>query len=329
MTATAASLRRGYAIDGVGVGVCADDPAVVAAMDLRLRGFGPDPGAETGAGVRLEFTIDDQSGASRAPEPGRQVYDTRYGSLYYLPQADIVCGTLAGVQLRCEAARGVALFRSAAFSGRELYIATHPLATIALMELLERRGLFSLHAACVATADGRGVLLAGTSGAGKSTLAVALAMTGMSLLADDVVFLACDGDGQAVRVIGFADAIGLTEHAGVQFAAIRERLREPPADGFPKRLVRIEELFGSQAVAECRPEALIFPEVAADQESRVAPMDSSEALLRLVPDVLLTEPAATQAHLAAIGALLDRVQCYTLRSGTDLERAAQLVAGLV
>jgi hypothetical protein len=327
MTVTAATVRRGYAVDGVGMGVCASDPAVVDAMDLRLRGFGPEP--ETDADVWLDFAIDNPSDARRTSEPGRQVYDTRYGSLYYLPQADTVCGTLAGVQLRCEAARGVALFRSAAFAGRELYIATHPLATIALMELLERRGLFSLHAACLASSDGRGVLLAGTTGAGKSTLALALAMAGMSLLADDVVFLACDGGGQAVRVVGFADAIGLTEHAGARFAAIRERLREPAADGFPKRLVRIEELFGSPVVAECRPEALVFPEVAADQESRIAPMDPSDALLRLVPDVLLTEPAATQAHLAAIGALLDRVRCYTLRSGTDLERAAELVAELV
>jgi hypothetical protein len=45
--------------------------------------------------------------------------------------------------------------------------------------------------------------------------------------------------------------------------------------------------------------------------------------------VLLTDTLSTQAHLQAIGALLDQVECYSLRSGADLERAAALVAELV
>ena len=63
--------------------------------------------------------------------------------------------------------------------------------------------------------------------------------------------------------------------------------------------------------------------------ARSTPLDSGDALLRLVPDVLLTDPAATQAHLRAIAALLEQVRCYTLRSGTDLERAAELVQAVV
>ena len=54
-----------------------------------------------------------------------------------------------------------------------------------------------------------------------------------------------------------------------------------------------------------------------------------EALLRLVPDVLLTQAESTRAHLAAIAELLTQVRCYTVRSGHDLERAAQLVRALV
>jgi hypothetical protein len=259
------------------------------------------------------------------------VYDTPHGSLHYFPDSDALCGRVGGVWLRCEPGRGVASLQSAAFVGTDLYLATHPLATICVIELLERLGLFSLHAACLADPDGAGVLLSGPSGSGKSTLSLALARAGMSFLSDDIVFLAPspqDGGG-AVRALGFTDAIGLPDYAAERFGEVRARLSRPPAPGFPKRLGRIEELFGAPAVRACRPHVLVFPQVSHDRFSRVEAFDPGEALLRLVPDVLLTEPVATQAHLAAIGSLLGQVDCYALRSGRDLERAADLIGSLI
>jgi hypothetical protein len=291
-----------------------------------LRDFGCEHGGDPE--LHLEFIVD---GPDPAPLAGtrRPVYDTPHGSLYYYPDADALCGKLGGVDFRCEPSTGVARLRAAAFAGRELYLATHPLATISLMELLERHGRFSLHAACLAAGDGRGVLLAGPSGSGKSTLALALARMGMAFVSDDVVFLAHDSETAAVRVLGFADTIGLTEHAAERFGELRSRLDESPADGFPKCLSRIEDLFGAPALAACEPHALVFPEVVRDRPSAIVPLDPREALLGLVPDVLLTEPVATQAHLAAIAALLGQVRCYALWSGSDLERAAGLVRALV
>lgn len=332
--------RQCYDVHGVALSVLAHEPAVHEAMELRLRDFrcpdGPWPG------VRLEFVAAEDAPAAApavdpapAPDHGRPVYDTPFGSLHYVPATDLLHGTLAGVQLACRPAGGVATLRSAAFAGRDLYLATHPLATIALMELLERRGLFSLHAACLASRDGRGVLLAGPSGSGKSTLALALARAGLPFLSDDLVLLAPAARTGGVRALGFSDAVGLTPYAAERFDELRAALDAPPADGFPKRLRRIEELFedggrgGRPSTRECSPIALVFPRVARRRPSRLVPLDPREALLRLVPDVLLTEPRATQAHLAAIGALLRQVRCYGLDSGDDLERAAALVRELV
>ncbi|MBV9919486.1 MAG: hypothetical protein JOY78_01330 [Pseudonocardia sp.] len=174
------------------------------------------------------------------------------------------------------------------------------------------------------------MLLAGPSGAGKSTLALALAQAGLRFLSDDIVFLAAQSDaGGAVRVLGFADTIGLTEHAAGRFPALRAPGEGPPDTGFPKRLHRIEDLFDRPALPDCRPCALVFPEVSPEHPSAIAALDPGAAMLRLVPDVLLTDPAATHAHLRAIAALLGQVRCYTLRSGFDLERAADLVAALL
>jgi hypothetical protein len=323
MSHTTVTERRSYSIHGVELVVCADHPAVIEAIELRLRDFRG--GGEQPPEIRLEFVVEGRDGSTEPTESGRPVYDTPYGSLYYFPEADVLSGKLAGVQLRCEAARGVALLASATFTDRRLYLATHPLATISLMELLERRGLFSLHAACVADGDGRGVLLAGPSGAGKSTLALALARAGMGFLSDDLVFLARP-DATALQVLGFADAVGLTNGPGERYGS---RQGDAPAEGFPKRLARIDDLSGSPAVPKCEPYALVFTEVARDQPSHIARVDPRDALLRLVPDVLLTQPAATQAHLQAIAALLAHVKCYALRSGTDLGHAVELVRELL
>lgn len=327
MSVEATDVQRWYEVHGVVISINSSEPAVLEAMDLRLRDFRCEM-VVPGVDVRFEFLTDDRDGCAQPAGNGRPVYETPYGSLYYYPDADALWGEFAGVSLRCEPGRGVAVMHAAAFTGRELYLATHPLATISLMELLERRARFSLHAACLATSSGYGVLLAGPSGSGKSTLALALARAGMSFLSDDVVFLEHELPG-AVGALGFPDAVGVTEQTAERFAAFRPLLDEPPAPGFPKRLRRIEDLLGAPAVSECVPAALVFPQVLRDQPSRIASLDPQEALIRLVPDVLMTEPGATQAHLEAIAALLGQVQCYALGSGADLERAAELVRAAV
>lgn len=319
--------ERVYAIDGLAVSVSSDEPAVLEAMDLRLRDFRR-ACAPRHADLRFMFASDDVDAAVPTGR-GRPVYETLHGSLSYFPDSDLLRGQFSGVRLTCDAGGGIALLQASRFTGRELYLATHPLATISLMELLERRRRFSLHAACVADGDGHGVLLAGPSGAGKSTLTMALARAGMSFLSDDVVFLDNDADRRTVRVLGFADAIGLTEHAAERIGGLRRLLDEPPADGFPKRLHRIEELFGADALPTCEPHAIVFPEVTRDPLSTIAPLDCGEALLRLVPDVLLTEPVSTQAHLGAIAGLLGQVRCYAMSTGADLDQAAALVQALV
>ncbi len=327
MSALTKTLCRSYSMHGVTVEVLADEPEVMQAMDVRLRGF---TGAVNPADPSLRFEF-----VSTPPSPpprgaGRPVYETPHGTLDYFTDDDLLSGDLGGVALHCQPGHGRTVIAAPAFQGKALYFATHPVATVALMELMERCGRFSLHAGCLAEADGSGVLLAGPSGAGKSTLTLALARAGLWFLGDDVVFLkpAAEGPGP-LRVLGFADAIGLGSFAASRFAELASMAAAPPAPGFPKRLHRCEELFGRPSVLGCTPRVIVFPEVAPDLPSEVAPIERGEALLRLVPDVLLTQAESTRAHLAAIAELLTQVRCYTVRSGHDLERAAQLVRALV
>lgn len=321
--APALATQRSYDLHGVALALACDDPFVVRTVDDRLRAFavGGERAAAPNA-LRVELL---QGETLTAPAgPGRAVYDTPYGELLYFSESDVIYGELAGVRMHCAAGDGLVRIAAARLRGRDLYLATHPLLTIALMELLERRGRFAIHAGCLAQ-DGRGVLLAGPTGAGKSTLTIALARAGLGFLSDDVVFLGHDPGG-AVRALGFSDTLGVTEQGAARFAELLPALDEPLTEGFPKRLVRIEEALPDVSVIEsCEPRVLIFPRVATDEPSELTALDPRDAWLRLVPDVLLTQPAGTQSHLAALAAMLEQADTYELRSGADLDRAAQLV----
>jgi hypothetical protein len=93
--------------------------------------------------------------------------------------------------------------------------------------------------------------------------------------------------------------------------------------------VRVEGLWSGGVATRCLPRALLFPEIVRDRDSGLEPLEAGEALLRLVPDVLLTQPAGSQSHLGVFAALLDQVDCYRVLSGPDLEATASLVADLI
>jgi hypothetical protein len=49
-------------------------------------------------------------------------------------------------------------------------------------------------------------------------------------------------------------------------------------------------------------------------------MDPDEALLELVPNVLLTEAKSCRAHLDALGKLVKSTPCYRLETGRDFDQ---------
>ena len=75
---------------------------------------------------------------------------------------------------------------------------------------------------------------------------------------------------------------------------------------------------GSPVAWECAPAVLVFPQVAGVPESELTPLSAGEALLELAPNVLLTEPRSSQAHLDALAELVAASECFRLATGTDL-----------
>jgi len=338
---------RSYALHGLHLAVSGWGEAVDA-LHARLACL---PVLEAGTGPDLELEFVAGLEPERASGVGRPVYDPPEGTVLYEDERDRLVLEL-GPRLRAVCEPGLGRARLACLGidceGGDLWTLSHPLATLPLVELLKRRGLYSVHAAGLCR-NGRGLVLPGTSGAGKSTLTIALVRAGFGFLGDDTLFLAQRPEG--LRLLAFPDEVDLTEPTLAFFPELTSHLASP-RPGWRKRQLRIadrlglpgeatgcsqspkeragqtEPVYGAEVVWECAPGHLVFPRVSGKEESRLTPLDPGEALLELVPNVLLTEPASSQAHLDALAGLANASACWRLETGSDLDGAVRLLEEL-
>jgi hypothetical protein len=142
-----------------------------------------------------------------------------------------------------------------------------------------------IHAGAVALHDD-GVLLVGSPGSGKSTLILSCLESGMSLLADDVLFLAKD-DG-LVRVYAFPEDIGVRKGT-TKMLAQAEYIQTLPSDMRQKRPVDVQRYFGQQVVSSCPVRVILF--LHAEQR---APEFRAESLTRAQAVHLLMQEYISQ-----------------------------------
>ncbi len=298
-----------YSFHGLSLGVSAPDE-VRRAFHARFAAL-PDNG---NGPPDLLFEVQDNP--LERPARARTVYEPPLGEVVYDDGRDLLYLRQGSLSALCEPAAGRVRFSAPSAEGEDLWILSHPLLSVPMMELLKRRGLFGVHAAG-ADLEGRALVLAGTSGSGKSTLSVALARAGFGFLGDDTLFL------KGHRVLAFPDEIDLTEESVSFFPDLQ--LAPPPA-GWRKRQLRADV---TRVVWESAPAVLVFPQVSGRPRSELRAIDPGEALLELAPNVLLTEPVSSQAHLDALAGLARASRCYRLETGTDLDEAVRLLRELM
>jgi|DewCreStandDraft_5_1066085.scaffolds.fasta_scaffold00390_37 hypothetical protein len=188
-------------------------------------------------------------------------------------------------------------------------------------QAIERRhDLLHVHGAALATPHAS-LLLPGTSGIGKTTFALALALRGLRLLSDDVVFIHTDTwqvepfprsfhihDDALPRLVPFGLRYSPEDHIGAYLCAsvLGPWDRTP---GPPLRYV-------------------LFPRLDPSGPLALEPISGAEAALELMK-YSKNLRRLPRFGLDLVPRLLERTTCYVLRRNDDLGAAADLVLDLV
>ena len=156
-----------------------------------------------------------------------------------------------------------------------------------LLKLLRPLGIYSLHAAGLASRDGGGILLVGASGSGKSTLAIGLIRQGWRYLSDDAVLLRQGSQGVealACRRSFYIDAVRSADYSDLSLGE-----EAPDSNGGRRRRIGIDDAYPEQYVPRCLPRVVIFPRIKCQDQSTLMPVGGVRAL----GDLLVAERPAT------------------------------------
>jgi hypothetical protein len=318
---------RTYRFLGLGLTVRCS-AAVARCLDDRFRLL-PARGEQRGT-ISFEFgSVTDSSRhwVKRPEGQGRPFYELPSGeALYFAASDELYLRFGDGVRVLCSPSLGRASFSTVESDPASLFVASHLMLTILLVEILKRRGCYGVHAAGFSK-DGRAVLIPGTSGAGKSTLAITLLRSGFGYLSDDMVFLQRRTEGLAV--LGFPEDVDVSDQTIGFFPELDFLRSSPKWVAWAKRQVRADQVYGVELIQEARPGAIVMPKVSGKERSVLRPIDADEALLEMVSNVLLTEPRSCQSHLDVLTQLVRQTPCYRLETGRDFDRIPILFAELL
>jgi len=292
------------------VEIVCDAPDAAAVVDRRLSFFPP---FDQEPSISIELCTDGLHEAGERPSDGRIVHESQNVAIVYSDRIDeLWVDYRGGAFAHCRPAEGQGSIYVTRADDAWPWIASRPLLTVSLLELLKRRSLFGVHAAAVAHA-GRGVMLAGSTGSGKSTASLALLLGGWSFLGDDIVFLR-DTPGEAV-LLAFPDEIDASDETIQFFPALGALSDWPRLAGYAKRQLSPEIVRAGGTVLSARPGLVLLPRIGGMDSHELEPVAPDELLLELIPNVILTEQAAAQTQLDQLAELARRTPAYRVTLG--------------
>lgn len=198
---------------------------------------------------------------------------------------------------------------------------------LALIELLRREGLYTVHATALEK-HGRAVLIPGNSGRGKTTSFISLLRSGYRYLSDDHPLIR--DAGTHVDILPFPIKINVTEETIAFFPELRNAPDHILRPGFPKRAFYAEELYPTSIGQHCRPALVLFPHVVDASHSHLERLPKSRALEMLLPQALLVYDAdVARREFHVLTKIVQQVDCYRLHFGRDILDLPRLITPLL
>jgi len=198
---------------------------------------------------------------------------------------------------------------------------------LALIELLRRRGLYTIHATALEH-NGRAVLIPGNSGRGKTTSFISLLRSGYRYLSDDHPLL--QDAGSHVEVLPFPIKINVTDATVQFFPELKSASEQVLHPAVPKRFFYAEDLYPTAVGARCQPALVLFPHVVDAPQSHLELLPKSRALEALLPQALLVyDQEVARREFKVLAKLVQQVDCYRLHFGRDILDLPKLITPLL
>jgi hypothetical protein len=198
---------------------------------------------------------------------------------------------------------------------------------LALIELLRRRELYTIHATALEK-NGLGILIPGNSGRGKTTSFISLLRSGYRYLSDDHPLFRDAGD--HAELLPFPIKINVTEDTIAFFPELRDAPDHLLHPRFPKRAFYAEEVYPTSIGACCRPALVLFPQVVDAPRSHLEPLPKSRAMELLLPQALLVYDAeVARREFQVLAKVVQQVDCYRLHFGRDIPDLPKLITPLL
>lgn len=198
---------------------------------------------------------------------------------------------------------------------------------LALIELLRRQGLYSIHATALEK-YGCGVLIPGNSGRGKTTSFISLLRSGYRYLSDDHPLIR--DAGTHVEMLPFPVKIGVTETTAAFFPELRNAPDHILHPGLPKRSFHAEDLYQTSVGDACQPAIMLLPHVADISHSWLEPLPKSRALEAILPQALLVyDSEISRRQFQTLARLVQQVDCYRLHFGRDVLELPKLITPIL
>ncbi len=198
---------------------------------------------------------------------------------------------------------------------------------LALIELLRRRGLYTIHATALEY-HGSAVLIPGNSGRGKTTSFISLLRSGYRYLSDDHPLL--HDSGAHIEVLPFPIKINVTDATVQFFPELREASEQVLHPGFPKRYFYADDLYPMAVGQRSQPGIVLFPHVVDAPRSRLELLPKSRALEAMLPQALLVyDQEVARREFQVLAKLVQQVDCYRLHFGRDILDLPKLITPLL
>ncbi|MBW1786986.1 MAG: hypothetical protein JRK53_10290 [Deltaproteobacteria bacterium] len=189
------------------------------------------------------------------------------------------------------------------------------------------RDMEVVHAGLVSR-QGRGVLLAGMGGAGKSTVALACLCRGWTFLSDDYVAVEKAPGGSFIGHSLYSSSHLAPDHLP-RFPHLAKHALRGHTPKEDKCLIYLGRIFPDLLARSVPIRAIALPTVKEMEGARICSVSKAEAFLALAPSSMAMLPLPAKKKMDRMAALVERVPCFRLEMGPDLDAIPSAVNKII